>query len=204
MPQVDERIERMREILARPVGLMPGIGNIIAESCVRAFQAQRLGDIPWPARYPRQGTPKLNIAGVVQDFIEGRREPKANRFVDRPAAVDTGGLRDSVESKIVDDFTVTVGSDHPKAELMHAGGTSVQNYGLNVQQAIRDWLYERDAKGRQKVRQGRGDYVQYLNRLLRRTSLTTRVNARPFIGLTDAAERKIRQYVVRYFEERVR
>ena len=95
------RLDRIEAAAKNPSSLIKQLSAIGVASAQKAFKEQALGDIPWSERYPGQSPPILNIAGALQDFNAGRKEPKPNRFQDRPALVDEGlrgGLWGSLEA----------------------------------------------------------------------------------------------------------
>lgn len=78
-----------------------------------AFRLQKLGDVRWPVRYPKQAGPFLNIAPVVWKAGKGQ-EPRADDFRQSPALEGTmGDLYKRTGYKIVGTDTVEVG--HPEA-----------------------------------------------------------------------------------------
>lgn len=180
----------LKEKLAHPDALLLEIGEIVAEDCRAAFEKQRLGDIAWPERYPRQRGPTINIAGALQDFIDGAREPKANRFQNRPALIDSGDLSQSIHARLSGAHAVTIYTDDPHAYTQHHGLETEQSYGGEVRRRISDWL------------DGKPEYRQSMERLLHKSVHRTKVNMRPIIGITDEARERIMREVKTYFEGR--
>ena len=82
-------VARIKRILERPEPILRQLGLVLLADAQKAFSDQKLGDISWPARYPNQEAPHVNIAGVVADFLAGRKTPPERRFQNRPAGVDT-------------------------------------------------------------------------------------------------------------------
>ena len=201
-------IARVRRRLNSTRRLMGRIGNIVAVDSKRSFIYQRLGSIEWPARYPGMRKPFINIAGALADFIKGATAPRPSQFHDRPALITTGALQRSIKSTVLDATTVEVKSEKDYAALHQEGGISSQSYGGEVQDRIRDWLFEhkqgRSPLGRftrkaYRPRPGMEGYVPKMAPLIRKTVHTQRVIARPFIGVTDHAEAAIRTAVVQHF-----
>lgn len=209
LDQIDKwRTELAHPVSNRPVGLAKQIGAIMVKESQRSFQLQRLGDIEWPKRYPGMQPPVINIAGALSDFISGRNAPKPNRFQNRPAVVDEGmrgGLWGSISFRVTDDLTVNVGSNKQHARLHQEGGVSVQSYGEDTKDRIRNWLFKKRYKALPLTkktavpRSGREGYVAKLAPLLLKNNHVTRVIARPFVGVTDNGEKEIRQSIERYF-----
>lgn len=113
-----DRLDRLREALRDPSDLTKQIGALGAGSAQRAFKDQALGDLKWPARYEGMSAPFINIAGALEDFNAGRKKPKPNRFVDRPALIDegmAGGLQGSLTFRSRSPFIAEWGSDKPYA-----------------------------------------------------------------------------------------
>lgn len=203
----------LREKVRKPGPLLEQIGKIVTRTCRMSFKLQRLGDREWPPRYPRQRGPKLNIAGALQDFIDGADAPKSNRFEDTPANVDTGELSKSIRYTVSGGSTVKIRSDSDHALAAQEGGESEQTYGEDTQTRIKNWLFEdrqgRNQRGqftpkRQTVREGREGYVQHLNQFLHKTTHRQQIISRPFIGVTDEDETKIARAIRRHLSLRRR
>lgn len=138
-----DRLDRLREALRDPSDLTKQIGAMGVGSAQRAFKDQALGDLKWPARYEGMSPPFLNIAGAIQDFNAGRKKPKPNRFVDRPALIDEGmrgGMMGTLTFRAKSPFISEWGSDKPYA-LQHQQGLQsevrVTEQGYRLGQA---WL----------------------------------------------------------------
>lgn len=208
-PIVVEQLQKLKAALNQPGQLLAMIGALVVNDCRRAFHRQALGDIQWQERYPGMASPKINIAGALADFISGRPSPKPNRFQDRPALIGEGmrgGLQASVTYRVAGKDTVMVGSNKPYASLQQEGGTSEQTYGEDVKKRIETWLFKQRRRpgprgGRFEPRRNREGYVKHLAPLLHKNVHRQRVIARPFIGVTDNAERQIRMAVQRFFVE---
>ena len=206
-PIIIEKIDKLRQALKRPQELLEMIGDLVTKDCILAFHNQALGDIEWPERYPGMKTPFINIAGALQDFIDGRSSPKPSRFSPRPALIDEGargGLLSNLTFRVIDGHTVRVGTIKPYAGLHQHGGVSTQTYGADVQERIQKWLFKERKKpgprgGKYTPRKGREGYVEKLAHLIHKTSHTQNVIARPFIGITDNAASEIKMTIERFF-----
>lgn len=187
-------ILRLRKALENPGKLLKQIGYILLEDSQRSFEDQRFGEIKWPPRYPKQSSPKVNIAGIVQDFTMGRTKPPARRFQDRPAGIDTGILRRSLQSGAravgVSGYTVTVGSTIPWAGKFHSGGVSRQKITSGVKTLLAKFLRSKFGK----------QYRPRLGWLFQRDTLVTRTNPRPIVGVTDKAEKRIIETIQNFLQ----
>ena len=91
----------LRKVLAAMRGspsfqkrIMKGLGALALGYAQSAFDKQSLGADLWKERYPKQTGAKVNIAGIVADFIAGKNPPN-RRFEARPAGIDEGKLKRS-------------------------------------------------------------------------------------------------------------
>lgn len=190
-----EALVRFKRALDRnPAGLLRQIGMILLEDSQRAFDEQRFGDKAWPERYPRQKPPRVNVAGIVADFAAGRKTPPKRRFQPRPAGLDTGMLRRSLQSasKAIrpQAWSVFVGTTVPYAGKFHAGGKSRQTVTSTVKKLLAAFL----RKKKNRI------YGQRLGFLFRRSALETKSPARPIVGVTARAEKRINLLIREWFE----
>lgn len=170
-------------ILARlnnPDPMLRQIAAIMTATSQQSFEEQRLGEFVWRRRYPFQSEPFVNIAGLVADLAKGG-SVKGRRFVRRPALIDTNALRLTVNSRIAGKNKVETGTPLPYAALHQFGGTSTQMVTDHVKKGLAKFL--RSARGKQ--------YRGKLGFLFNTEALETEVNQRPFIGITDEAEKQI-------------
>lgn len=123
---------RLRRQLNNPTPLMRQLGALMVAESGRAFDESRLGEYEWPKRYPNMGDGDnfVNIAGIVQDFADGKTPP-LRRFQSRPPLLDTGWLRrtmkDTAKSMtILGRYDVEVGSNDPRANRHQWGGQDEQ------------------------------------------------------------------------------
>jgi phage gpG-like protein len=182
-------LARLGRTLDNPRQILVAIRQVLKAQSQRAFAEQKFGDIAWPARYPHQKSPKLNIAGAVQDLATGARI-KARRFEDRPALLDTGILRRSIAAELKPNNEVEVGTKVPYALLHQAGGISRQPITPTIKANLETLLkYGASAK----TKTGRAKKIDEKTMGLRRrlgflfgvSELATKINKRPFLGLTD-------------------
>lgn len=110
-------VEAVGDLLDNPRRLLNLIGLVGVAYAQQSFEDQRLADKPWAPRM------NPNIPGIINDVNAGR-DPRPQRFTDRPALIDTGNLRASIAHEVVSDEEVDVGSALPYAEVHQIGGTS--------------------------------------------------------------------------------
>lgn len=179
MPGIASLLELRRD----PTPLLELVGEVAVSRARARFREQRFGGAEWrPRSVP-------NLAGIVSDILAGRT-PHDDRFTSRPAAIDTGRLRDSIASRVVGygaDAEVEVGSTLEYAGLIQHGGES----RLPVTGAV--------VAGARALAKRRQITVGTLCRILTVGELVTRVPARPYIGWDDElradAEDVVREYL---------
>ena len=214
---IRRQIEGLRQQLKDPnqplIGgkpLMKWIGALGVAASQKAFLDQALGDIKWPARYPGQQDPKLNIAGFLMDFKSGRTAPKPNRFQDRPALIDEGqrgGMWGSLTLEVMGPLTVAWGTNKPYAKKQQEGGVVMIRYDDATKQRIKKWLYNPQGKKRTAKVAGtvntRADYAKHVRKLLhsKRTIWSQTVIPRPFVGITDQLQADINAAIKLYYEK---
>lgn len=200
-------LERIEEMLAEPRDLLNLIGARLQSDSQKAFRDQRLGDFLWPERYPSQEEPFVNIAAVVNEGNRGFSKPTSKVFDRRPALKFSGDLSQSVAFAIVGQDTVEVGTTKEYGSVHQWGGTSSQPVKPSAKKMIAQFLGEEpDGKGgwRKKKRLGsrqqeqREKYWFKLFPLLSSDVLETKVNQRPFVGITDDTERWIIKKIEKY------
>jgi len=193
--EYEEILERLQD----QAPLLDIIGGRMKAEAQDAFSNQSFGGISWPARYPRQKAPHVNIAGVVRDFAEGRTAPKANRFVNRRAAVDTGALQDSITYS-VSEGVVTIGSSLPYAEAHNAGLKETQEITPAIKAALSAWMdsitprsrnWKRAPKAKRQQKEVISGVKSKLGFLLEADELETKIAARPFLGVTPELQKAL-------------
>jgi len=165
--------------LRRPRALLKQMGAMMESASQEAFTLQRLGDIEWPHRYPNQGEPFVNVAGLVSDLNRGATI-KERRFQRRPALQDTGQLGASIRSRVVSDDRVEVGTPLERGATHQYGLTSQQPITPEAKKGLSKWLLSDQGRPFQKK-------LSFLLMPARRT-LDTQVVERPFLGITDELE----------------
>lgn len=219
LKQIEKAQKRLREIGHPQIPPMKKIGAVIAKECRKAFPAQALDEMKWPARYEGMEEPFINIAGALEDWNAGRAKPQLNRFQDRPALVGPGGgqLGRNIEWKLggssEDSAYLVVGTRMPYAAVHQEGGFTEIPITDRAKVAIVEWLYRIPEFGtlipsRKKTqhygRAGKGArqrtenfaYAKHVKKLIGMETWRQKIARRPFIGVTEAAEREV-QWVVR-------
>jgi len=217
LASIKKQIENLRKSLKNPDqavfqgrGLMKQIGALGVAASQKAFREQGLGDLKWPARYPSQVEPKLNIAGALMDFKSGRKAPKPNRFQDRPALIDEGqrgGMWGSLTLDVTGPLSVAWGTNKSYARIHQEGGRVSIRYDDATRQRIKEWLYKPTGGVRTSTvkaglgpRRTRVEYEKHLRPLLYSGVWSQRVMKRPFVGITDELEKDINSAIKLYFE----
>ncbi len=133
-------ISGLRGRLQNPEPFMDGVGKILIAGAQKSFREQKFGATIWPKRYPDQEAPKLNIAGALADANAGKSSPKANRFNDTPAGVDTQELKNSLAYRRVGKDAIVFGSPKNYATRVQAGGITIQRITETARKTIIAWL----------------------------------------------------------------
>lgn len=201
-------IAKLGKAVADSRKLLKRLGEMMVSDAQKAFQDQAFGTIKWKPKYPNQSEPFISIAGVVQDFgVEGRTKPRSETLERLPALHRTADLRNSVAARAIGSDAVEIGSPLAYAGKHQKGGLSTQPWSEDGKERLADWLYgwkgkrvfvphyaqeqKRGERGRSKYEtiktQPNIRFEKKLKFLLKpqTTELSTMINARPFIGLTD-------------------
>jgi phage gpG-like protein len=166
-------LERCQAVLeANKTDILRGIGMIMVSESQDAFKRQEFGGRSWA---PRKD---VNIFGLIADFAAGRKEPFKRRFQTRPALMDTGQLRMTLNFKVAGDDAVVVGSALPYAEDHQYGGeTESEKITEPMQDAIRKWLSGKGKKYEKRL--GWLTAPKFTNQ-----TIIGRVHRRRFLGVT--------------------
>lgn len=193
--------------------VMKGLGGLALSYAQQAFDRQALGSEQWAARYPKQTGAKVNIAGVVSDFLAGKRTPPERRFQDRPAGIDTGLLRRSLTpSKALKThgFMVEVGSAQQNASAVQFGARQEQHLTKSFVELLAAWMKKSrgNIKRAKKVSQpitAKDAAIQKLGFLFglakKGKPLVTQSGARPYLGVTNELEDKLIALITEEFME---
>lgn len=176
------KVERIEKKLTDPNAALKQIGVLMVAESQRSFKAQRLGRKKWDQRAP------VNVFGIIADFHAGKRKPAARRFERRPALRDTGRLASSIAYQVVG-RTVEVGTNLDYAAVHQTGGqTESKPITGTVRSNLWRWL-----KGQGTELKRRLGWL--LNKKFRDETLTQRVPARPFLGITPETRKAISKIV---------
>ena len=138
-------ILKLKAQLNNPEKILKQIGAMGAKSARQAFEDQGLGEFKWRERYPGQSSPKLNIAGALQDFLAGRPKPKDSRLRDKPALMDTGDLRNRMSFRLTGTYEVEWGTTQEYAAIHNWGsavmGPSIQAITEDAKKKIAEYLF---------------------------------------------------------------
>lgn len=192
---------------------MKGLGALALAYSQEAFDRQAFGAEQWAERYPKQRGAKANVAGIVADFLAGKKNPPDRRFEARPAAIDTGLLRRSLtpaKAMRVDGFAVEVGSVQQNASAVQFGARSEQYLTKNAVQLLADFM--RRSRGRVKRARSKSQPITAKDAGIQRLGflfnlakkgkpLITKSGARPYLGVTTELEDKMINLIVEEFEE---
>lgn len=224
LKQIEKARKRLQDIGHPGVPLMKKIGAIIAKECRKAFPAQGLDEMKWPARYEGMEDPFINIAGALEDWNAGRKNPQLNRFQDRPALVGPGGgqLGRSITFKLGQstdgDAQVIVGTAQTYAAVHQEGGFTEIPITDTAKQKIFAWLFRTTKKfrirpnkkktghyGRHgvatiKEKTENFSYSKHVEQLLYMETWRQRISRRPFIGVTETSEREVRNVIQDHFK----
>lgn len=216
---------KLRGRLGDPSGLMKKLGAIMTAESQESFKKQALGDFRWPRRYPNQHGSPLNVAGAVSDFSKGTWKLPERRFQDRPTLIDTNALRGSMTPgkaiQVRNRYTVEVGTTLPYAGAQQWGGVTVQSITRTTQLSAAKFMLYLRTKSKGKSVSGRGlesigkvyekaqakkkagdrlaEVESKLSFIFKQSELRTHVNQRPFIGITDQSERRIKAEIEQWF-----
>jgi len=184
------KIGRFEKALTNPSGALRSIGAMMVAESQLAFKRQQFGRDRWPGR----GVP--NVMGIIADFAAGKDAPPNRRFQSSPALVDTGRLKGSISFEVSSN-TVSVGSNLPYAKTLHSGGeVESEPITSDMQTRMAEWL-----RGESRERQKKLGWM--LNPQLAGSTVTTKVPARPFVGITKETVEDIHEILgVEIFEVR--
>ena len=159
IPGLDSKtVLRLKKVIENPAPVLKQVGVVLLADAQKAFTSQALGTIPWPARYPRQSQPYINVAGVVADFLAGRHTPPDRRFQNRPAGQDTNMTKRSLtvtRAISISGYVLRVTSSTPGAANLQHGGETEQPITSGVKQLLGAWL----KRLRNKVKKFKGKAV---------------------------------------------
>ena len=175
------KLERWEKALANPQKALKQIGVLMVAESQASFRDQQFGRKKWKGRAP------VNVYGIIADFSKGSTPPK-RRFQTRPALVDTGRLKGSIDYK-VSGVTVEVGTNLDYASVHQFGGEiESEKITKSVQQSLYKWLKPKD-KG---LKESLG---WILNKKFTGETLKGQVEARQFVGITKQTIEDVHEVV---------
>ncbi len=212
------QIELIEKATRNPIGILGLFGAWFTNELRKAFRTQgaRAGGgqstslarkgvpppMPWaPRRVP-------NVPGVLADLAAGST-PKSRRFVDRPALIDTGRLRDSIAWRPIGRDKIEVGTVVPYADLHQQGGVTTVTVTQKMKDALAKWLKKSVKAYRRFAERGGGDQSEVNAEVAdyRRSfgwifsakgSVQFRVRPRPFITFGDLDLKKLHELLLRW------
>jgi len=181
--------------------LLSQIGTaVIVPDVQETIRSQTFNEKPWPKRYPNQSGAKVNVAGIIGDFTQGRN-PLQKRFVDSPVLQSLEFIG-SFTSRVVGADSVQVGTTWPFANIHHFGLASFQN----ITQTTRDNLSKFLKKERKKSKERGKELSERLGFIFNTEVLETNVVERRFLfdeqgSLQKKTTKDIFSFVKRFFEK---
>lgn len=135
------RLRLLRTTIENPEPVLKGCGALMVARSQRAFLEERM---PPKGKWPDRPNP--NWPAVIHDFHAGRAKPPAHRFGGHPLLRDTNLLKNSIAfgapssaSRIVDRYTVQVGSNLPYAGPLLRGIPTLTDV---VTKDFQAWLWK--------------------------------------------------------------
>lgn len=174
----------MREAAQNPEALLHAVGAYLVGRSQRAFSDQARGPVRWQER----AVP--NRIGILEDLRAGKNPP-SRRFDNRPAAVDTGRLRQSIAYEVRGDV-VSVGSRLPYASEVQRGATKTVTIDAGLRRSLAEWLRGLSQERRREA----GRAMGFLFRVGR---LTVTTPPRPFVMVTDEDRRFITDLARKFY-----
>ena len=224
--------DKLRADLADMGPVLAFAGALTVAQAHQAFRDQKLGDVKWPVRYPKQAQPFLNIAPVVFRAGQGKA-PGADDFIQSPALQGTAGdLYKRTGWKVVGKDAVEVGHPESWSGRFQWGGIGRIPITETTRRTLGEWLKTKSgkpskravkftAKDRGRGKPGDEDYVapvtksttfgnrsDYASKLAfvfdpKRTELVQLAYPRPWLGMTEKLYAEIDLAVARHLGARI-
>lgn len=182
---------RLKQAAQNPITTLKRIGALVTSRSQKRFATQTDPEgKAWPARM------NPNIPGILDDLERGA-SVKARRWEGRPALVDYGSMRQSINWRLIATDTVEIGTPDPRAKMHHFGLERV----IPITQAMKDGLREMLSKFRRKAKRhwaaapGFTDDPSRLAFLLHRDEYKFKLIRRQFIGLDAQDEEDVREII---------
>lgn len=180
---------RLLAFLENPVDLLNRIGAHLAGLSQAAFVDERYGTDSWPKQYPGMDDEEfLHVAGILSDLNAGGRI-KERRFRRKVPLHDTGELAGSITHKVLGKDAVEVGTTVDYAATHQFGLLSEQTITKQARRGLYEFLYTPTGK----PRKARVKFRDRLGWMFTEDLMITDVAERPFLGMTDEAEKDIRE-----------
>jgi len=215
--------DKLRADLADMGPALRFIGSVTVAQAHQAFRDQKLGDVKWPVRYPKQRSPFINIAPVV--FKAGKGQiPGPDDFLQSPALEGThGDLYRYTGWKLVGKDAVEIGHPEAWSGRFQWGGIGRIPITDTTRATLGKWLKTKSGKPSQAAvkftkRDGvtkevvgstsygkRSDYASKLAFVFdpKRTELVQLAYPRPWLGMTPKLYEEIDLAIARHLGARV-
>lgn len=218
-----EDAARLQADLADMTPVLRFAGALTVAQAHQAFRDQKLGDVKWPVRYPRQEQPFINIAPVVFRAGQGKA-PGADDFIQSPALQGTAGdLYKRTGWKLVGKDAVEVGHPEAWSGRFQWGGIGRIPITDTTRRTLGAWLMTKSGKpSKAQVKFAkkdgitgatvsttsfgkRSDYAAKLAFVFdeKRTELVQLAYPRPWLGMTPKLYAEIEEAIARHVGARV-
>ena len=195
MPEQSHQ-EIVQDRLANPHPVMKAIGMLVVAAAQRAFEDKALGDFKWPEQYEGAPEPWIHVAGATADLSKGEGV-KGSRFGPADTLMDSGDLWRSIDTRHAGRNEVHVGAGVDYAKYHQWGSDHVGPSVQTVTDAMRRALSHEISNASPNRRDALGKLWNWF----RKDHVETRVQQRPFLGITEELEGQIRMAVVEFMEE---
>lgn len=166
-----DKFKRLAARIDDPSPMTRAVGIMIAGRMQQGFTQQGRGGKRWAARMVP------NVPAIVGRLNRGLN-PRPRHFQPRPAGINTGDLRRSINSRLVGKTKARIGSPLPYARKVHAGGRSTQRVAKSGMPSLRKFL--RSSQGKR----WRGDLGFLFTYAREGRPLTVKQRARPWLFIT--------------------
>lgn len=213
-----EDAAKLRADLADMSPVLAFAGALTVAQAHEAFRAQKLGDVKWPVRYPKQAGPFLNVAPVVWKAGRGKA-PTADDFRQSPALEGTmGDLYKRTAWKVVGKDTVEVGHPEAWSGRFQWGGIGRIPITDTTRKTLAKWLATKSGKPSNAVvtftKPGTGEKTSYARKSdyakklafvfdENRKELVQAAYPRPWLGMTPQLYGEIDEAIARHIGARV-
>lgn len=167
-----DKVRKWILALDKPERALKQVGVLMVAESQAAFKKQTFGRKKWDARAP------INVYGLIADFSLPKTPP-GRRFDNRPALVDTGQLRRTIDYDFLGAKEIEVGSNLDYSGVLNFGGP-IESKPITeaVQSRIARWLKTQTGTIRSKL-----SWLVFPS--MTGKTLKGEVAPRPFVGLTD-------------------